>query len=82
MCSSAKVCKIATKIVKTVQKIGKNNKNQEWYTDNLVDFEKCCKMRVCLQSLASIQPRTGHIGFKSQQNGTQPPAGEPRLGWK
>ena len=30
-------------------------------------------MRIYLQRLAPIQPRTGHIGFKSQQNGTQPP---------
>ena len=29
--------------------------------DNLVDFEKCCKTRICLQRSAPIQPKTSEI---------------------
>ena len=31
---------------------------------NLVDLEKCCKMSTYLQTLASIQPRTGLLKFE------------------
>ena len=31
--------------------------------DNLIDLEKCCKMRPWLQKLASIQPRTSCSKF-------------------
>ena len=29
--------------------------------DNLVDFEKCCKTRICLQRSVPIQPKTSEI---------------------
>ena len=29
--------------------------------DNLVDFEKCCKTRICLQKSVPIQPKTSNI---------------------
>ena len=36
-------------------------KFQEFQFDNLVDFEKCCKTRICLQRSVPIQPKTSEI---------------------
>ena len=36
-------------------------KFQKIHLDNLVDFEKCCKMRICLQKSVPIQPKTNNI---------------------
>ena len=34
---------------------------QKFQLDNLVDFEKCCKTRICLQKSVPIQPNTSNI---------------------
>ena len=34
---------------------------QKIQLDNLVDFEKCCKTRICLQKSVPIQPKTSNI---------------------
>ena len=36
-------------------------KFQKFRQDNLVDFEKCCKTRICLQRSVPIQPKTSEI---------------------
>ena len=36
-------------------------KFQEFQLDNLVDIEKCCKMRILLQNSVLIQPKTSNI---------------------
>ena len=36
-------------------------KIQKIQLDNLVDFEKCCKTRICLQRSVPIQPKTSEI---------------------
>ena len=36
-------------------------KFQKCQLDNLVDFDKCCKMRIYLQRSAPIQPKTSEI---------------------
>ena len=42
-------------------------KFQKIQLDNLVDFEKCCKMRIYLQRSAPIQPKTSEILPKNCQ---------------
>ena len=39
-------------------------KFQKFQPQNLVDFEKCCKTRICLQRSAPIQPKTSEISPK------------------
>ena len=36
-------------------------KFQKFQLDNLVDFEKCCKMHIFLQKSEPIQPKTSNI---------------------
>ena len=36
-------------------------KCQNFQLDNFVDFEKCCKMRIFLQTSVPIQPKTSNI---------------------
>ena len=36
-------------------------KFQKFQLDNLVDFEKCCKMHIYLQKSAPIQPKTNEF---------------------
>ena len=43
------------------QKLQNFVKFQKCQLDNLVDFEKCCKMRIYLQRSAPIQPKTSEI---------------------
>ena len=40
---------------------------QKCQLDNLVDFEKCCKTRIFLQTLVQIQPKTSEILPKNWQ---------------
>ena len=49
-CKCRKICKILNFA-----------KIQKCQLDNLVDFEKCCKTRICLQRSAPIQPKTSEI---------------------
>ena len=39
-------------------------KFQKSQLDNLVDFEKCCRTRICLQRSVPIQPETSEISPK------------------
>ena len=41
---------------------------QKFQLNNLVDFEKCCKMRIYLRRSAPIQPKTSEILPKICQN--------------
>ena len=45
-------------MLQILQNVAKFQKNQ---LDNLVDFEKCWKTRICLQRSAPIQPKTSEI---------------------
>ena len=42
---------------------------------NLVDLEKCCKIRLFSLSQLSIQPRTSPLKFGSQPTSDPPPTG-------
>ena len=52
-------------MLKKLQKVAKLQKIQ---LDNLVDFEKLYKTRICLQRSAPIQPKTSEILPKFCQN--------------
>ena len=41
-----------------LQNLQNSAKFQNFQLDNLVDFEKCCKTRICLQRSAPVQPKT------------------------
>ena len=50
---------------KNLQIMSQNLQNfvefQKFQLDNLVDFEKCCKLRIFLQKSVPIQPKTSNI---------------------
>ena len=47
-----------------MQKLQNFAKCQKIHLDNLVDFEKCCKMRIYLQRSAPIKPKTSEQSLK------------------
>ena len=53
-------------------------KFQKFRRDNLVDFEKCCKMRIFLQKSVPIQPKTSNILPKFCRSAVVSPTGARR----
>ena len=51
-----------------LQNLQKFAKFQKIQLDNLVDFEKCCNTRICLQRSVQIQPKTSEILPKFAKN--------------
>ena len=64
-----------SKILQMLQNLQNFAIFQKLQLDNLVDFEKCCKTRICLQRSVPIQPKTSNILPKFCRSAVVSPTG-------